>query len=285
MWNRKILIIAITTIAAISSVFYSLSLPNIYSSKSVLAPTSQEKSLSSALGAYSSLAGMAGISLGGSGDNMSIEAMARIKSFDFFEKHFLPFIDLENLLAVEKWNMPANKITYNEESFDDQNKKWIRKVKPPKSVIPSNQEAFKEYKKIVSVNEDKKTQYVVLSVSHKSPYIAKKWNDLIINNINESMRDETKKIADESIIFLNKIYGNAKKDAIKTASSELIEAQMQKLMLASVGKDYVYKTIDSPLVAEIKSSPNRALICIVGTFIGGFISLISAILLHFREKF
>ena len=32
--------------------------------------------------------------------------------------------------------------------------------------------------------------------------------------------------------------------------------------------DYVFKTISSPVVAEKKSRPNRAIICILGTMIG-----------------
>ena len=97
------------------------------------------------------------------------------------------------------------------------------------------------------------------------------------------MREESQKKAQESIVFLNETYNKTKKDVIKKAVSELIETQMQTLMLSSVSKDYVYKTIDSALVPEGKSSPNRALICIVITLIGGFLSMFISIFLHFRK--
>ena len=51
LWNKKALIIFLTTIAAIISVLYSLSLPNIYRSQALLAPAdSQSQGMSSSLG-------------------------------------------------------------------------------------------------------------------------------------------------------------------------------------------------------------------------------------------
>ena len=59
LWKEKLLIILLTTIFAISSVLYALSLPNKYTSTSLLASANQNNSLSSKLGSYSSLAGLA----------------------------------------------------------------------------------------------------------------------------------------------------------------------------------------------------------------------------------
>ena len=103
LWNRKILITSITTIAAIVSVLYALSLPNIYTSNAVLAPASAEDSFSSKLGGYSALAGMAGISLPSDNGSKTPEAIERIKSYDFFVNEFLPNIKFENLI-VQKNN-------------------------------------------------------------------------------------------------------------------------------------------------------------------------------------
>ena len=283
LWKNKVLILVVSIMFAVASVLYALSLPNIYVSKTHLVPQVENSSVSSSLGAYSNLAGMAGISLGSDGDNLSMEAMARIKSFDFFSSQFLPKIKLENLLAVESWNRKTNTITYKEKLFDAAAKKWIREVKAPKSIIPSNQEAFREYKKIISVTEDKKTKYVTLSIRHQSPYVAQNWVSIIVDNINESMRKETKDISDQSITFLNEKYEETSVNDLRKAIAELIDAQMQKLMFASVRNDYVYKTIESPLVPELKSSPNRAVICIVGTLIGFFLSIILVLIIQLRK--
>ena len=55
--------IVVTVIAAIASVFYSLSLPNIYQSKTILVATQSSNNSSSAMQSYSGLANLAGISL------------------------------------------------------------------------------------------------------------------------------------------------------------------------------------------------------------------------------
>tara|TARA_B100000963_G_scaffold362025_1_gene402257 strand:- start:23286 stop:24215 length:930 start_codon:yes stop_codon:yes gene_type:complete len=284
LWGKRIVIFTFTSIISIIAIIYALYLPNIYSSKAHLVPQVENSSASSALGAYSGLAGMAGISLGGDTENLSIEAMARIKSFDFFSIHFLPNIKLEDLLAVDSWDRNNNKVSYKEKIFDEASKKWVRKVRPPKSTVPSDQEAYRKYKKIISVVEDKKTKYVTLSINHQSPYVAQNWVNIIVNNLNESMRKQTLDTADQSILFLNQKYQETSVNDLKIAIAELIDSQMQKLMFASVREDYIYKTIDSPLVSELKSSPDRAFICIFGTLAGFFLAIMLVLGNHYFKN-
>ena len=95
----------------------------------------------------------------------------------------------------------------------------------------------------------------------------------MINKINLSMSMADQLVAKEYIEFLNESYNNTKVQSIKEVISGLQEEQMKKLMLASSNDEYVFKIIDPPIVPEIKSSPNRALICIAGTTIGVIFSL------------
>ena len=108
LWKRKYLIISTTFVAAILSVYISLSIPNTYTSGALLSPANEDNS--SKLGAYSSIAGMAGISLPGDKINPSQEAIERIKSYDFFVDQFLPYIEYENLVASKNWNQKDNVI-------------------------------------------------------------------------------------------------------------------------------------------------------------------------------
>ncbi len=280
LWDKKYFIALFTSIIAIFSVFYALSLPNIYTSSALLAPSSEDESSSSRLGLYSAVGSIAGINLSNQNVSKSKEAVARIKSFEFFSKHFLPNIKLENLLAYKEW-IPNNNISlYNEDTFNKESRKWIRQASYPKTVIPSDQEAYKVYKNILKINEDKKTSFVSLAIKHKSPFIAKKWLDIIIENINESMREESKKIAQNAINFLSESAGSTNIQSLKDANSILLESQMQTLMLASTYNDYVFKVIDSPIAPELKSEPSRAFICIIGTLFGGILSLFIVFIYH-----
>ncbi len=284
VWKKKFLILSISSIAAIFSIFYALSLPNIYTSSSLLAPTSEEDSLSSQLGRYSGLAGLAGVQLQGNSSSKSEEAIKRIKSFSFFYEYFLTNVKLENLMALEDWIQKGNKLIYDDDQFDSESGKWVRKVSFPQTTIPSAQEAFIKYKSILNIKKEADTGFVAISVDHMSPIVAKKWVDIIIYNINESMRELDKVKAVNSIAFLNESAKSTNIQSIREVIANLQETQMQTLMLASSNKEYIFKIIDSAIVPERKSAPNRAFICILGTIFGGILSLLIVFMQVYRES-
>lgn len=283
LWKRKTLIFSISIFFAFFSVLYALFLPNIYQSSALLAPSTANDKLSSQLSSYSSIAGLAGINIPSGEVTKSQEAVQRIRSLEFFSKFFSPNINLEDLLAVEEWVPEANIIKYDEKKFNSTSNKWIRKVDYPYTVIPSNQEAYKKYLKIVNVTEGKQTGFVTVSVKHKSPVIAKNWVDLIIKNINDSMRDEDKKIAQNSINYLENIYKTTNVKSIKDSITNLLESQLQTLMLTS-SNDYIYKKIDSPVIPELKTEPSRSVISILGTFIGFIFGILVSLFMHVRSN-
>lgn len=283
-WKKKVTIILLTSAFAAFSVGYALYLPNIYQSKSLLAPTDQQESLSSKLSSYKNLAGLAGVNLPGTGTTKTNEAIERIRSFKFFSEQFLPLIKLENLMALKKWVPENNSLVYDESLFDVKQSKWIRDVKYPLKVKPSEQEAFLTYQEILAISVDDETGFVSISMDHMSPVIAKKWLDIIIMNINTNMRELDKEKAKNSINFLNESSGSTSVQSIKIAIAALLEEQMQTLMLASSDEDYIFKVIDAPIVPEIKSSPSRAIICIIITMLGGFLSLLIVLIQSYYKK-
>ena len=278
--HGKYILISSICIAAILSIFYALSLPNMYTSDALLAEANQKSSLSSNLGSMSSLAGLAGISLP-TELSKSTEAIERIKSFDFFTKYILPDIKLENLLAVDGWFLDEDIISYNNDIYNKNTNQWVRKTKP---TVPSHQEAYSKYKKIMSISENNKTGFITLSVIHHSPIVAKKWVNLIIKNINASMRKENDELVNRSIDFLTQQAGTTSLKEIRDASSQLIVSQMHNLMTTAASESYVFRVIDSAIAPEIKTSPSRAIICIIGTILGSFIGLLLIFGLHFRRS-
>ena len=147
LWDKIFYIGAITSIFSLISIIYALMLPNIYQSQAVMMPMEDNQGMSGMLGQYSGMASLAGISLPSESGSKAQEAIARIQSFEFFSNSFLPHIKLENLMAVKKWNQASNTLTYDASAFNSESRQWLRKVKPPKSNIPSSQEAYKQYKK------------------------------------------------------------------------------------------------------------------------------------------
>lgn len=277
--DKKFFIIGFTAATLIISILYALFLPNIYTSTSILAPSSEEDTLSGSIGKYSGLAGFAGINLPTEPISKSEEAIQRIKSFDFFKNFFLPNINLEDLLAVKSWNHENDELIYNEKIYDNSSKKWIRKVSYPKKIIPSQQEAYIDgYLNLLNISTDNDTGFVSISIRHHSPQIAKKWVEIIIYNINESMRNIDKKNAKNSITFLNDLIKETNIQSLKEVISNILESQMQTLMLASSNEAYVFKIIDSPIAPEKKSEPAREFIIFFG-FLFGFILSVLIVLI------
>tara|TARA_B100000780_G_C21073733_1_gene432160 strand:- start:71 stop:994 length:924 start_codon:yes stop_codon:yes gene_type:complete len=277
IWNKKIFIGGITLFVAILSILYSLSLPNVYTSQSLLAPSSQEDSLSSKLGSLSSIASFGGFSMQSDSGSKSQEAIERIKSFEFFSTHFLPNIKLENIMATKGWDYEDKILIYNKDKFNQITNEWVRSM-------PSAQKAFKVYKAIMSVSVDKKTSFIKISIDHHSPVIAKKWIDIIIFQINESMRRYDAEASKKAISFLNETAGSTNVQSLREAITKLLENQMQILMLTTSNEYYVMKIIDSSIVPEEKSKPSRALICILATLLGGMISVIFVLIQHYYKK-
>lgn len=284
IWDYKIFIAFVTSFFAIGSIIYSLSIPNKYNSFALLAASSEKESLASNIGQFSGLAGLAGINLPSDNGSKSEEAKERIKSFDFFKDYFLPFIKLEDLMAVKEWKIESDTIIYDESIFDVESNKWVRKVDYPKQATPSQQESYTKYLEILKLSTNNETGFISLSIIHESPFVANQWVDLIILNINNSMREIDKKNAEKSINFLNETSKTTSIKSIQEAISKLLEIQMQTLMLASSNEEYVFKVIDSPRIPEIKSSPDRALICIIGTLLGLFLSSIFVLIKYYLKS-
>ena len=284
LWDKIFYIGAITSIFSLISIIYALMLPNIYQSKATLMAVEQSSGLSGMVGRNSGLASLAGISLESKSNSKDREAIARIKSFEFFSNNFLPNMKLENLMAVKKWNQASNTLTYYARDFNSESRQWLRKPKPPRSSIPTSQEAYEEFIEIMSVNKDKKTLLVTLLVEHKSPFIAQQWVEIMINQIDQVMRDQDRQTATKSIEYLNSLAPTVINENIKKALSALQQEQMKRLMMVEANDNYVFKVLDSPIAAELKSKPRRSLIVIWGTILGMVLSALGVLVFNYTRK-
>ncbi len=286
LYKNKLTVILSSFISSVLIVIFALLLPNIYKSEALLAPVSNTNNLDRAIENYGGLAALAGINLPtGNKENRVPEALSKISSLSFFSESIYPNIFLPNLMALKSWSPEENELIYDANIFDISSKSWTRKIKFPQKPIPSVQESFKVFNEIVSVKEDKKTGFVKLSVEHYSPFIAKKWVELIFTEINKTFRESDKINAQRSIAYLNKEIINTNLSELRLAFSQLIENQTQKLMLVEVNEDYIFKYVDAPVVKERKFKPRRAIICIFGAIIGFLLGCIFALRELFQSYF
>lgn len=287
IWQGKWLIIAITAVFAIGSVVFAIMQPNTYKSEALLAPASEEQGggLSALAGQFGGLASMAGINLGsGGGVHKTQMAIEVVKSRKFTSEFILKHQILADLMAAEKWDMKTGSLVYDSELFDVEKQQWLREVKAPFKPEPSMQEAYKEFSKLVSINTDKETGMIKVAIEHLSPLVAQQWVKWLVEDINLEMKQRDVTEAKRSTAFLEKQITLTNVADIRTILYQLIEEQTKTIMFAEVREEYVFKTIDPALVPEEKSGPLRALICVLGTMLGGMLSVIVVLIRHFSKE-
>ena len=284
LWRDKLFIIIFSFICCLASILYSLNLPNIYSSSALLKTTNSDQSLTSKLGDYSMLAGIAGVNLPNDGFSKSQEAIARIKSYDFFVSEILPNIQLEDLVAANDWNPQSNSISYDSDQYNSLQKKWVRNVGFPYEKKPSNQEAYGYYLEIFTIEELSSSNFISIELDHVSPYIAREWVDLIVKNINNYMKKIDQAIAKNSIVFLESITKSTNLSEMKDTISLLLEDQVKVLMLAEASDNYIFSYIESPYVSEKKSRPSRFFIVFFGGFLGFAFSVLISTIRHLKNN-
>ncbi len=282
----KWIIVSLTAFASIVGVIYSLSLPNIYESKAMLVPVNSSSGISGALGSYSGLAGIAGISLPSGGDEgNSAKAIQKISSLSFFENNILPNIHLPDLMAVKSWNSKTNTLTFDDSIYDTNSNTWIRDYSYPQQQIPSAQESFEVFKTAhLSLSEDKKSGFITLAIKHQSPFIAKQWVELVINQVNAFYRQKDKSESEKSVSYLNQQISITGLSEIKQVIAQLLQEETKKLTLIEANQYYVFDYIDPPAVMEQKSEPKRSLICILSALLGGMLSIVLVLIRHYVIK-
>lgn len=290
LWNKllngRIVVIVTTLVFAIVSIIYSLSLPNVYKSEVLLIPA-EEKSggvLNGMAGSLSGLAGIAGVSLDGGRIDKSAIAIEVLKSREFIakfvEKHDLFVV----LMAAKGWDRESNKLILDENMYDIDNKIWTRKPDPPRKPKPSLLEVYEQFNKIFKVTQDKKTQFISISVEHFSPVIAKDLVDLLVEDINEEIKRRDVQEAKKSILYLTNQLQETSIADMQAVFYELIEEQTKTIMFSKVRDEYVFKTIDKAVVSEKKSKPNRAVLCVAGTVFGFLFGAFYVLASHYSKK-
>ena len=279
LWTAKKLIIQITAIFAIGSVVYSLSLNNHYKSESLLLARSSSEN--QGLSKYSNLAAMAGISLPSSGDDKAAQTIELIKSRKFV-KHLLTFENiLPSILAAKSYNNSTQELLFNQKLYESETKTWKNKPKNNRAMIPSYLEAHEAYIDMLSITQNKKTGFILISIEHLSPVFAKDFLELIIRESNELLRKKDMEESKQGLEYLTSELSKTPFVEIKESINALIAVQLEKQMLAKINQDYILIDIEPPFIPEQKSKPTRTYICILGTMLGGMLSVLIVLIRHY----
>ena len=278
LWAGRIKIVAITAIFAIVSVIYALSIPNQYKATALLSSAdSSGGGLSGALGQLGGLASLAGVSLGGGESSKGQIAQEIMQSWSFIEG----FVEDNNLAvgvyAADGWDKSSNELQINSGLYDVSKSQWL--VEPP-----SSWSLFKTFSDILSVSEDKKSGLVSVSIEYYSPLIAKQWLDLYVAAINEHMQKREVAKVTRNIEYLQAQIKKTNIAEMQEVFYTIIEEQIKSKMLAEASPEYAFVAVSPSMVPEQKSQPKRALMCILGPLLGGMLSVLLVLVLHYGRK-
>jgi LPS O-antigen subunit length determinant protein (WzzB/FepE family) len=284
LWAGKKVIVAITGLFAAAAVVYALSIANEYKASIVIAPAQQEGGgLSGALGQLGGLASLAGVSLGGGGGSEAAVAQEIMQSWGFVEQ-FIVNNELEvEVFAAEGWNKTSNVLTIDSDLYDKDSNKWLID-EDGQLRAPTSWELYEAFSKRLSVSEDKKSGLTSVSIEYFSPIVAKNWVDLYVAAINEHMRQRKLSQVNSNIEYLQAQIEKTSIAEMREVFYQIIEEQVKNKMLAEASPEYAFVTVSPSMVPEEKSKPKRALMCILGTLLGGMLSVLYVLVRHYASN-
>lgn len=257
VWQGKWIIVGITALFALASIAYALLATEWYRAEVLLMPAKARQDLPGELGGLASLAGLGGLVSDQTAD--STEALALLRSRDF-ARDFINDLNLMPVLFAEQWNAEA--------------KSW--KSDDPEQQ-PDIREGIKYFTENVrSVVEDRRTGLVTLGVEWKDPEVAADWANLMVERINDRVRERALSEAEENAEYLRGELAQTNIVTLQQSISDLLENEYQTMMLARGNDEYAFRVVDPATPPKWRSRPRRTLLVIVATMGGGFLSLLVA---------
>lgn len=248
VWQGKWVLIGTILLTVGLAWCYILTAASWYRVEVLLKPTDtrSNQGLSGQVGG--ALASLAGIDVNSS---ISAEPVAVLKSNEFTanfinEQHLLP------ILFPRKWDWSLNR--------------W-------KSAQPADQPDIRDgvryfSKKIRSVQEDRKTGLVTLSIEWTDPKMAASWANMMVDRVNEVMRQRSLNEAEYNVDYLEHALAASNVVTLQQSIGRVLESELQKLMLAKGNKEFAFRVLDHAQIPKYRTSPDRVLITTLAIIIG-----------------
>ncbi|MBL6828214.1 MAG: hypothetical protein ISQ76_07105 [Opitutales bacterium] len=258
-------IVGITILCTGLAVAYAVYVPEVFKAETLLAPAQEEKSgASSTLSQFGGLAAMAGISI--PSDSNVEQVVATLNSRKFLRT----YINQNKLIPV-----------LFDEIWDADNQVWmVQSVEDE----PTEQKAIESFKACLSVDEDKKSGLITLSISWKDPQVAAQWANDLVKQLNEQLREQAIADSKKRVGYLEQELAKTTLQDMRAVLYNLLESEKQKAMLANVNEDFALEVIDPAVAPETREKPKRKLIVALGGVCGGFLGIFTVFFAQFLKK-
>jgi uncharacterized protein involved in exopolysaccharide biosynthesis len=282
MLASKKLFLTSIGVCVLGGLALALFMPPKYTATVLLSPAENNLpggGLAALAGQFAGFADIAGVQL--QGNVNSDEAMAILASREFTEQ----FIAKQNLLPIlfEK-NWDSKKRAWKAgaggggvmQSFSQ----WIARLTGDRAAAantsaspgggPSLWAGFKRFDAIRSIDKDRKTQMVRVSIAWRDPQLAAQWANGLVEALNRHTRDRAIQDSNRSREFLEGELAKTNVVAMQTTLYRLVESELKKSMVATVREEYAFRILDRALPPMQRTSPKRTQI-VLASFAVGFI--------------
>ena len=103
---------------------------------------------------------------------------------------------------------------------------------------PTEQKAIESFKACLSVDEDKKSGLITLSISWKDPQVAAQWANDLVKQLNEQLREQAIADSKKRVGYLEQELAKTTLQDMRAVLYNLLESEKQKAMLANVNEDF-----------------------------------------------
>ena len=243
LWAGRWIVVLVAAGFAAVSIAYALLATEWYQAEVVVSPT-DKKSAASGLGGLSGLASLAGISLSGLNGGGGQEPLAVLKSKGY-ARQFITDKGLTPTLFGQGGRCV--------------NRKDIR-------------DAVRIFEdKVRSVDQDKKTGLVTITMTWTDANVAAQWANEYITLLNARLRDDAIRESERNLVYLNKEIAATPMVAVQQSLGRVVESEMQKMLIARGSDEFAFKVIDPATPPNRRYSPRRTLIVLISTFVGGLL--------------
>lgn len=256
-WEKKLTIFIVTafTVLVVNTGIY-FGVEKKYKAQVLLSERKDQSSteIPSGLGSLGALVG-----IGGRDSGQADKALKIMQTRSFIERFVKKYNYLPTLVAVKSWDEESNSLIYADYYNPDSG--W---EKPEPNIF----EIQKKFLSSINVAQDNVTDFISISFTHSSPYIAKKVLDNVVNELNILMQEQAINTAELSVEYLERELEKTGLLEFRKTLLSLIESELQKKMIASIHNEYVFITIDPAVVNFKHVSPQTILFALLSIIFG-----------------
>lgn len=142
-------------------------------------------------------------------------------------------------------------------------------------------EYFKD--SLLMVSRDRNTGLIEASIEWHQPQLAASWLAEMIAAANDRLRTSTIEESDRNLQYLREKLASVNSLPLQQTIASLMEAEMQRNMLAKGRENFAFEVIDPPTVPFRPVRPRKPFLLLIGTF-AGFASAMFVVVLQSLQR-